>query len=234
LAHYYSCPTQKLEEGRQAADQGRAARPVAQGVHGALEHGGPADEGAGQQKEGKEEEEGRQDQRQKAKKEHQVPGPSAPNPKFLSSFLLSFLSSLSGHTVAAIPRWKRSSRASWAARGRASRSRDTATLNPRVNPTASRGPVRTAHVPKTFCRTFSQQSKHPPPQTKGGTEFYAVKSAAEAKGEKRERVVSTLSEEDASSDDFDRDNVKRRRIKEENGKPFNGTDYTQIMNSLSI
>jgi hypothetical protein len=52
-------------------------------------------------------------------------------------------------------------------------------------------------------------------------EFYAVqKSAVEARGDKRDRVASTLSEEDASSDESYSESVKRRRtIKEENGRP---------------
>lgn len=47
-------------------------------------------------------------------------------------------------------------------------------------------------------------------------EFYALK------GEKKERLAATLSEEDASSDEFDSENLKRQRGIEENGKPPRG------------
>lgn len=52
-------------------------------------------------------------------------------------------------------------------------------------------------------------------------DFYAVqKSTTEARGEKRDRVASTLSEEDASSDS-DRESAKRRRtFREDNGRPL--------------
>lgn len=52
-------------------------------------------------------------------------------------------------------------------------------------------------------------------------DFHAVqKSTTEARGEKRDRVASTLSEEDASSDS-DRESAKRRRtFREDNGRPL--------------
>jgi hypothetical protein len=118
--------------------------------------------------------------------------------------------------AAAMPKWKRSLRASWEARPRASRIQDTAMTSRKLRSTLE-GAVRSIFA--SAMRQRSALTALLP--CEGPNDFHAVqKSTTEARGEKRDRVASTLSEEDASSDS-DRESAKRRRtFREDNGKPL--------------
>jgi hypothetical protein len=115
-----------------------------------------------------------------------------------------------------MPKWKRSLRASWEARPRASRIQDTAMTSRKLRSTLE-GAVRSIFA--SAMRQRSALTALLP--CEGPNDFHAVqKSTTEARGEKRDRVASTLSEEDASSDS-DRESAKRRRtFREDNGRPL--------------